>query len=214
MLKLTWPRAAAWRIRRHHLVERAPAASMLAVASRLCGLHAQLMSSAELTLWARVEGLDRRAVQRALWGDRTLVKTWAMRGTLHLLPASELPLWHAALSTSRRYLRPAAWQKYFGITMEELDHLTEAVAAALDGRVMTREELVQEVTRLTGSANLGVKLAESSWGTILKPAAFTGRLCFGPSVGQRVRFTRPDTWLASAGRPLDPAVDPQAAPAA
>jgi winged helix DNA-binding protein len=214
MLKLTWPRAAAWRIRRHHLVERAPAARMLAVASRLCGLHAQLMSSAELTLWARVEDLDRRAVQRALWEDRTLVKTWAMRGTLHLLPASELPLWHAALSTSRRYLRPTAWQKYFGITIEELDHLTEAVAAALDGRVLTREELVQEVARLTGSANLGVKLAESSWGTILKPAAFAGRLCFGPSLGQRVRFTRPDTWLAAAGRSPGSPVDPQAATAA
>jgi len=102
MLKLTWARAAAWRIRRHHLDRRAPAGSMLAVASRLCGLHAQLMSSAELSVWARVEELDRRAVQRALWEDRTLVKTWAMRGTLHLLPANELPLWHAALSTSRR----------------------------------------------------------------------------------------------------------------
>jgi hypothetical protein len=81
---------------------------------------------------ARVEGLDRRAVQRALWEDRTLVKTWAMRGTLHLLPANDLPMWHAALSTSRRYLKPALWQKYFGITIEQLDRLTEAVGSALD----------------------------------------------------------------------------------
>jgi len=183
---------------------------MLAVASRLCGVHAQLMSSAELSLWARVEDLDRRAVQRALWEDRTLVKTWAMRGTLHLLPADELSLWHAALGTSRRYLKPAQWQKYFGITLEELDRLTAAIAAALDGRVMTREELVQEVGRLTGSAAFGAKLAQSRWGTILKPAAFAGHLCFGPSVGQRVRFTRPDTWLAAAPR----SIDPQAAAAA
>jgi hypothetical protein len=214
MLKLTWPQAAAWRIERHHLAQRAPAGSILAVASRLCGLHAQVMSSAELTVWARVEDLDRRAVQRALWEDRTLIKTWAMRGTLHLLPADELPLWHAALSTSRRYLKPALWQKYFGITIEELDCLTEAVAAALDGNVMTREELVQEVRRLTGSAALGTKLAQSSWGTILKPAAFTGRLCFGPSLGQRVRFTRPDTWLAATGYPLGPPLEAQAAQAA
>lgn len=46
MLRLTWPQAAAWRIWRHHLDERAPASSMLAVVSRLCGLHAQVMSSA------------------------------------------------------------------------------------------------------------------------------------------------------------------------
>ena len=183
---------------------------MLAVVNRLCGLHAQVMSSAELTVWARVEDLDRRAVQTALWEDRTLVKTWAMRGTLHLLPAGELPLWHAALSTNRRYLNSASWQKYFGITLEELDRLTEAVATALDGRVMTREELMKEVGRLTGSTSFGDKIAQSSWGTILKPAAFSGRLCFGPSLGQRVQFTRPDTWLGAA----QPAVDPQAAAAA
>ncbi len=202
MLKLTWSQAAAWRIHRQHLDRRAPAGSLLSVASRLCGLHAQLMSSAELTAWARVEGLDRQAVQRALWQDRSLVKTWAMRGTLHLLPSGELPLWHAALSTSPRYLKPALWQKHFGISQEELHQLTEAVAAALKGRVMTREELARQVNP---------KLAESSWGTILKPAAFTGRLCFGPSLGQRVQFTRPDTWLAEAGRALGPPVDPQAA---
>ncbi|MBV8553586.1 MAG: AlkZ family DNA glycosylase [Acidobacteriaceae bacterium] len=216
MLKLTWPQAAAWRIRRHHLDERAPAGSMLAVASRLCGLHAQVMSSAELTVWARVEDLDRRAVQLALWEDRTLVKTWAMRGTLHLLPSSELPLWHAALGTSPRYLKPALWLKYFGITLEELDQLTDAVAAALDGRVMTREELGKEVERLTGSAAFGAKITQSSWGTVLRPAAFAGRLCFGPSLGQRVRFTRPDTWLAGAASPpaSDAKIGPHAAPSA
>lgn len=210
VLKLSWKQAAAWRIRRHHLDRRAPAGSMLAVASRLCGLHAQLMSSAELTVWARVEDLDRKDVQRALWEDRTLVKTWAMRGTLHLLPADELPLWHSALSISPRYLKPALWQKYFGITLEQLDRLTEAIGSALDGRVMTREELMREVERLTGSAAFSSQIAQSSWGTVLKPAAFTGRLCFGPSLGQRVRFTRPDTWLAK--RPSK--VDSQTAPAA
>src|SRR5437867_2574170 len=69
---------------------------------------------------------------------------------------------------------------------------------------MTREELAQEVARLTGSAALGAKLALGSWGTILKPAAFNGHLCFGPSLGQRVRFTRPDSWLGSAPLLVDP----------
>src|SRR3954453_2250715 len=203
MLKLTWEQVAAWRVRRHHLEKRAPAGSMLGVAADLCGVHAQVLSSAVLTLWARVQALEKLAVQRALWEDRTLVKTWAMRGTLHLLPADELHLWHAALSISPRYLKAASWQNNFGITLEDLDRLTEAIAAALDGRLMTREELAEEVGRITGSATFGAKLGQS-WGTILKPAAFTGRLCFGPSVGQRVRFTRPDTWLAAVPEPLLP----------
>jgi len=205
MRKVSWPQVAAWRVRRQHLDRRAPAGRMLAVATRLCGLHAQVLSCAELTAWARVEGLRRGAVARALWKDRTLVKTWAMRGTLHLLPARELPLWHAALSQNPRYLRPMAWKKYFGITLEELDRLSEAVGEALAGRVLTREELVKEVGRRSGSKAFAAKLALSSWGTVLKPAAFAGRLCFGPSLGQRVRFTHPATWADSARRAVDPA---------
>jgi len=203
MLKVTWARAVAWRARRHHLDQRAPAGSLLEVAGRLCGLHAQVLSCAELMAWARVEGIERGAVPRALWEDRTLIKTWAMRGTLHLLPAGELPMWHGALSTTRRYLSPAVWKKYFGITLEELDRLTESVGAALDGRVLTREELFQEVGRLSGSTAFAGKLALSGWGTVLKPAAFTGRLCFGPGLGQRVRFTRPDSWVRAAAAPVE-----------
>jgi Winged helix DNA-binding domain len=204
MLRVTWPRAAAWLVRRHHLDRRAPAGSLLAVAHRLCGLHAQVLSSAELTAWARVEDLDRGAVRRALWEDRSLVKTWAMRGTLHLLPADELPLWHAALGTIRRYLNESRWQKNFGITLDDLDQVTEAVAAALAGRVLTREELAHAVIQHTGSTAFGDKVRQSSWGTMLRPAAFSGRLCFGPSVGQRVRFTNPNTWLGTTPSAIDP----------
>lgn len=202
MLRLTWAQAAAWRSDRHYLNKRAPEGSMLTVASRLCGLHAQVMSSAELTVWARVESFRRGAIQHALWQERSLVKTWAMRGTLHLLPSIELPMWHAALALSPRFLRPQAWQNYFGITLEQLDQLTQAIGAALADRLLTREELAEEVGRRVGSAALGAKLAQSSWGTMLRPAAFTGKLCFGPSVGQRVRFTHPDTWLSCPPSPI------------
>lgn len=213
MLKVTWAQAADWRMQRHHLAQREPRTRILKVASRLCGLHAQVLSSAELTLWARVEGLKPGDLQRALWEKRTLVKTWAMRGTLHLLPSSELSMWHTALGASGRYRQGLPQQKYFGITLEEHDQLTDAIARALEGRLMTREELVAEVARLTGSVVFGNKIAESSWGTILKPAAFTGRLCFGPSVGQRVQFTHPDTWLAGSGRTRDSSIDAHAATA-
>jgi hypothetical protein len=203
MLKLTWSQVAAWRVRSQQLDRRTPAGSMLAVASRLCGLHAQVLSSAVLSLWARVEDLEPGAVQRALWEERTLVKTWAMRGTLHLLPTSELPLWHSALSTSRRYRKPGLWGR-FGLTLDELDRLTQAIGAALDGCVMTREELAQKVGHITRSNKFAAKLAHGGWGTILKPAAMTGWLCFGPSIGQRVRFTRPSSWVTAAAPPMDP----------
>jgi uncharacterized protein YcaQ len=194
-LKLDWGQVAGWRQRRHHLDQRAPRAEMLAVTSRIAGLHAQVMSSAEQTLWARVDGFERSAVADALWRDRTLVKTWAMRGTLHLLPAAELPLWQAGQSTRRAY-EGGAWQRGFDITADEIEAMLAAVRTALEGRTLSREALADEVARITGSAKLGSQL-RSGWGSVLKPAAYRGSLCFAQSDGQRVRFTRPDTWLGT-----------------
>ena len=195
VMELSWDDVAAWRARRHRLDQRAPADSMLDVVDELCGVHAQVMSSAELTLWARVDDLDPDAVRQALWRDRTLVKTWAMRGTLHLLPARDYPLWQSALSTSYvRFLKPS-WSRASGLQPDELEQLIEAVRDALNGDPLTREELAAAAGRASGSAALRDKLRES-WGSMLKPAAVQGALCFAPSDGQKVRFTRPDTWLA------------------
>jgi hypothetical protein len=98
--ELTWQQVRAWRLQRHRLDERATEKDLIQVVGGICGLHAQLMSSAELSAWARIKHLDPDAVQSALWKDRSLVKTWAMRGTLHLLPAADFPLWQSALSTN------------------------------------------------------------------------------------------------------------------
>ncbi len=192
-IELTWPQVLAWRMRRHHLIERAPQKEMLDVTARIGGLHAQVMSSAELTLHARVEGLEREEVSQALWEDRSLVKLWAMRGTLHVLPAAELDTWLGALGTYDHYLKPV-WLRSFEITKEQLEELIDAIGEALDGQLRTREELGAAVARVTGSQELEEKV-QGSWGPYLKPASFRGRLCFGPSDGQRVRFTRPDSWL-------------------
>jgi uncharacterized protein YcaQ len=192
-IELTWPQALAWRMRRHHLIERAPQEEMLDVVSRIGGLHAQLMSCAELTLHARVEGLEREAVARALWEERSLVKLWAMRGTLHLLPAAELDTWLGALGTYDHYLKPA-WLRGFEITAEQLEQLIEAIGESLDGELRTREDLGAAVAHVTRSPELEAKV-QGSWGPYLKPASFRGLLCFGPNDAQRVRFTRPDSWL-------------------
>jgi hypothetical protein len=206
VVRLGWDQVTAWRVARHHLDERVPATAMLEVVSGLCGLHAQVMSSAELTLLARVEGLAPGTVKRALWDERSLVKTWAMRGTLHLLVSAEYPLWQAARST-RRPWESGAWQRGFGVTLAELERLNDAVAKALDGRLLTREELAARVGELTGNAALGDHL-RGSWGSMLKPAAALGLLCFAPGKGQQVRFTRPDTWLGGwAPRDPEAAVD-------
>src|SRR6266536_1832765 len=47
-LELAWDQVVGWRLRRHHLDERAPGGDLLAVVAEIAGLHAQIMSSAEL----------------------------------------------------------------------------------------------------------------------------------------------------------------------
>ena len=93
---LTWDEVRARRLARSHLVERAPAESLVEVVREVGGIHAQVMGSAELQLAARVEGITQVDVREALWERRKLAKTWTLRGTLHLHPADELRLWTAA----------------------------------------------------------------------------------------------------------------------
>ena len=193
--KLGWPNVLSWRLGYQSLDRRTPREDLLGVVSKICGAHAQVMSSAELTLWARVEGLEPDAVREVLWEKRTLVKTWAMRGTLHLLPAEELPLWVAAQGVLKPRHHAPSWQRHFGLTREEAEAMLAAIPEALDGRSLTREELAAEVGRLIVSEKLDGKLLDG-FGALLKPAAFRGDLLFAPSSGRNVRFARPDWWLA------------------
>jgi hypothetical protein len=199
---VTWEQALAWRVRRQLLETPGPDAAT-EVVRRLAGVQAQVASAAELAVAVRQATWRPEELQRALWEDRTLVKTWAMRGTLHLLPADDAGAYLALVGAVRPWER-ASWQKAFGATPAEVAALTEAVAEALDGRLLTRDELVDAVVRRTGSGHLE-QLMRSGWGTLLKPVAWEGYLCQGPSEGTRVTFTRPDTWAPGWRGVRDPA---------
>ena len=109
---------------------------MLDVVRDLVAVQAQVMSSAELALHARVAGLERDEVRRALWEERTLVKTWAMRGTLHLVASAELPELVAALGHAARTGCRPVWLRYFGVTADQMRRLQDAIGEVLerDGR--------------------------------------------------------------------------------
>jgi len=192
----------AWRVQRQHLAVRAPACDALDVVRDVCGLHAQVMSSAELTLWARVDDLAPGGVASALWEDRTLVKTWAMRGTLHLLRADELALYVGAQGALPERFDKPSWLRAAGVTRPQIDALLEAVPRALAGGPLTREELATAVAGQTGDARLGEKLRDG-FGSFLKPSAFRGDLLFAPSEGRNVRFVHPARWLGGFS-PDDP----------
>ena len=194
-LSLTWEQVCAWRLSQQHLINRAPPERLLEVAGDLIGIQAQVLSSAELALWARVQDLPPDAVSAALWKQRSLIKTWSMRGTLHLFAAAEFPLVAAALRNRHRVT--GAWLKYLNLSSsEEFAAIMQAMRGALDGRCLTREQLAAEVARLTGLPQVEAVL-RSGWGELLKPAAYHGYLCFGPNQNQHVTFVRPDQWIGA-----------------
>ncbi len=153
------------------------------------------MAAAELSIATRVEGVTQDHVRRELWERRSLVKTWTIRGTLHLHPADELPLWTAATLA----LGPP-WYEAYGLDESEGAAVLDAIGDALDGRALLREELADAVARQAGEWTR--ERIASGWGYIIGSAAAVGKLCHGPPQGQKVTFVRTDQWVG--WRDLDP----------
>jgi len=153
-----------------------------------------------LSIGARVSSIKMEDVQDALWMQRTIVKTWCMRGTLHLLASSDLPLYVAA-SKSRLGYRDDKLFKQYGISGNEIERITAGIHKALDGCCLTREELASKLARQIKLNPKTRRVLVSGWGSLLQPAALQGVLCFGPSQGPKVTFVRADQWL---GKGVDP----------
>ncbi|MDH5482440.1 MAG: winged helix DNA-binding domain-containing protein [Candidatus Bathyarchaeota archaeon] len=192
MSTLPQTQVVAFRLSRHHLTDRTPLKSLAEVVSDVCGVQAQLMSAAELALWARVNGLTKEDVAHALWSERSLVKTWCMRGAAHLLSSVDLPIYIGGL-LHRGLRREREWIAKYGISEAEMDAMVGAIVEALGDEILTRKELVRHVV-----ARLGVKAkrwVEHSWGGIVKQASLQGLVVFGPNRGQEITFVRRDKWL-------------------
>lgn len=168
----------AGRVARSHLAQRVPAERLVEVVRDICGIHAQVMGSAELQLAVRVEGITQADVREALWERRTIAKTWTTRDTLHIHPADELSLWTAA---RRAVEQPGRIE------------LVTAIGDALRAGPLTREQLADAVLERVPSAPRDELL--SGWGFHLSDAAAAGVLCFGPPEGARVTFVHVDDWL-------------------
>jgi hypothetical protein len=196
MRVLKWQQVHTWRLAQHGLTPRFSSQDFALAVTRTAGIQAQVMSAAELAMCTRVEGLSPRDVQSALWQDHTLIKTWAMRGTLHLLAASELPLYIAAQS----WQHTERWSKYFaafGLSRAQQDAFLLAIPYVLEQeqRPLTRLQLADAVAKHTGIASLRDLIVSSSWGTPLKPSAYRGDLCFGPGQGKTATFMSPRKWI-------------------
>jgi len=130
------------------------------------------------------------------------VKTYGPRGTVHLLPARDLPLWCAALSavpTGAGPFPPAAQ-----LTEEQAGQVVAAIGDALDGTFLTIDELGEEVVARTGpwAGDLVMPAFQDMWPRwrqVMHRAGHSGALCFGPNRGRKVTYTRPPHFTPLTG---------------
>ena len=195
---LTWSGVTARRMARHALAEPATDLDPAAVAARLCGAHAQVLSAAELSIGRRIAGATRAGVQEALWRQRTLVKTFGPRGTVHLLPAADLPMWTGALSAlpSPVPIHPEGVR----FTPSQADEVIAAIGDALADAELTVDELTEALADRPGPWAVERTMDAFQdkwprWRQLTSTAAHRGMLCFGPDRGRKVTYTNPHRWL-------------------
>jgi Winged helix DNA-binding domain len=148
------------------------------VVAALGGLQAQDTPASRLALRPRSSGLDEAAVRRACNQDRTVVRTWAMRGTLHLVAAEDAG-WLVALlgpvfadAGRRRRLQ-------LGLDDGVCERALERLPAVLGDGPLSRGELVRRL------AAEGVRIDPRGQAPahLVAYAAMRGLVCRGPDLG-------------------------------
>jgi len=206
-IAVTWNQVAAFRLARHHLLERAPAKTLVTVAGDMTGAQAQLLPAAQLSLWSRVGNLHIADIEKAMDG-RTLVKAACMRRTLFLVPARDLAIF--VRGSAGRAEKEIRWARGKGVPGAALDAVIEAALGVLD-QPLTRLEIAERVSRALGVQMRAIhgggwgsrrKVAAVPVGELTYPvvdllhlAAARGVVCYGPYRENEPTFVRADAWI-------------------
>ena len=198
MSHLSWAEVCARRLERHGLAAPLETARPAEIVGAMCGAHAQVMSAAELSIGLRIAGITRADVREALWSERSLVKTRGPRGTVHLLPTHDLPMWTGALSAMPPSRNVHGRDEL--LTPEQTEEVVAAIADALEDAELTADELTEAIVARTGpwAGELAMAAFQGMWPRWRRAediAANRGALCFGPTRGRKVTYTSPRRWL-------------------
>jgi hypothetical protein len=162
--------------------------SVQQVVADVFALQAQDDVAATLGIWARSDGLTLADVAKAREVDRSVVRTWCLRGTLHLVSAADIR-WLLDL------LRPSLVQAnrtrrlQLGLDDDATARGVQAVVALLADGPRTRAEIAE------GLARKGIPSRGQASIHVLWRAALDGLVCYGPSLGNKETFVLLDDWV-------------------
>ena len=126
-----------------------------------------------------------------------VVRSWPMRGTLHLVAAEDLG-WMLRLTAPRMMVSAARRRASLGITDADIERARTAAGVALTGRrVMTRDTLLATID------SAGVNTGGQRGYHLIWCLAQTGTLVLGPTEGRQQTFALLDDWVPNPRR-LEP----------
>jgi hypothetical protein len=203
---------------RHHLAPAHAAATIEAAAHDQVGLHATDPTTVHISAWARIPGLERATVERALYDDRTLVRMIGMRRTLFIEPIELAPVVHVACAPSivpRERRRLEGWLVEAEVTDAPrpwLARVEDATVAAIERLGSgTAAELTKVVPEL--AIQIPISVGKVYQGTV----GVSTRVLFLLAMDGRISRGRPrGTWVSSQYRwePMHRWVDMEARSAA
>lgn len=160
------------------------------VVRSLCGVQAQEPAAADLAVRARCAGLVAADLERARIHDRSVVRTWAMRGTLHLVATEDLA---RLLSLLGPIFIAASARRRAALGLDD-DLCAQGIRAMRDILAaqgpLTRAELVERLTAR------GIHLIGQARPHLISRAALEGVICFGPDRGAEPTHVLLDDWVA------------------
>lgn len=179
------------RLRAQYLAQREPDGprTVVEVVRAMGGIQAQEVAAALLAIRVRGSGLLAAEVERALVEERTIVRTWGPRGTLHFLAADDLG-WFLSLfgpvfiSSNRRR------REELGLDEETCARGIRLLDRILAGQgALTRAEIVEQLARH------GLLLEGQARPHLLMRAALEGLICFGPDRETEPTYVLLRDWL-------------------
>jgi len=182
-----------------HLEAPAEPRDIVEVVRSICGFNAQSVPAMKLSLRARIRGLEQADIEKAIACDKTLVRTWAMRGTLHLLDARDAR-WLVSSVAPSAIARGRRRREELGLDPGTLAQGLDDMRAVL-GRAgpLTRRELAKRLV----AKGLPIDAGGQAPIHLIAYAALQGLLCLGPECDGEPTYVLVDRWIGkgSGGKP-------------
>jgi hypothetical protein len=169
------------------------------VVENVVGVQAQDDGAAYLSIHARSSGLKAASLEEELLQERSMIRSWFMRGTLHLIAAHDID-WLLPLLAPVFIKKNLRRYEQLGLDEADINRGVQIIREQLASfGLMTRHELapglVQQDLNTDGQALI----------YLINRAAWEGVLCLGPEIAGKQTYAFLPDWI---GRDLASGIEP------